>query len=426
MRPGFENIVKFLDRQKKRMLTLDGASEESGWRTPEEQRGEQFVAEVGENHPETERRGRPIGMHEMLYDNAISWLLSSSRQNALIRQEFIELVQNERLIQEDTTSADDIATFTTALLPAIRRIYANLIAMDLVSVQPLPGPTGLLYWIDHMYTEEHAGEGISAGDRLDQHQGAKTAFDSSEKGTIYQIDAQLKSKVINTEIKKVATRWTLEAEQDFNSQWKLNLEAELMPELGNSIVREINRKLLAALLAGAKNDVSWSKTVPADDKTSADKLAYYQTLWHAIQLANTKIIGEKYQPATYLVCNHNTYFYLERLNNFKADPNLGQAAITHTRFVGTLSGLYKVYVDPHFTDNKILLGYRGASWKDAVAYYCPYVPLFLSDRYIYNNDFTQIMRGAMTRYAYGVIPESETQSPVKNGGIATVSLTPVS
>jgi len=413
LNPRYENIRKFLDKQKARMLQLDGASEESDWLTPAEQNGEQFVAEDRDS-------GKRLGMHQMLYDNAIAWLLHASRKG--LRPEF-DYLATEGVLREDTTSTDDIATFTTALLPAIRRIFANLIAMDLVSVQPLAGPTGLLYWIDHLYTEEHSGEGINAGDRLDQHQGAKTAFDSAEADTIYQIDAQLKSKSISTETKKVATRWTLEAEQDFSSQWKLNLEAELMPELGNSIVREINRKLLAALMAGAKNNVSWSKTVPVNDKTSADKLAYYQTLWHSIQLANTKIIGEKYQPATYLVMNHNTYYYLERLNNFKADPNLGQAAITHTRFVGTLSGLYKVYVDPHFDDNKILMGYRGASWKDAVAYYCPYVPLFLSDKYIYNNDFTQVMRGAMTRYAYGVIPESSTQDPIKNGGIATVTLT---
>ena len=412
----FENIYAFLNRQKRLMLQLDGASEETKWLTPEEQRGEQFVAEDKDT-------GARIGMHEMLYNNAIGWLAHASRKG--LRSEWVDLAQNEKLIKEDTTTGSDIATFTTALLPAIRRIFANLIAMDLVSVQPLAGPTGLLYWIDHMYTDTQGGLGITAGDRIDTAaaQAQSAAFDSSEKGTIYQIDAQLKSKTITAETKKIATRWTLEAEQDFSSQWKLNLEAELMPELGNSIVREINRKLLAALLAGAKNNVNWSITTPVGDVTSADKMAYYQTLWHSIQLANSKILGEKYQPATYLVMNHDTYYYLERLNNFQADPNLGQGAITHTRFVGTLSGLYKVYVDPAFTANTILMSYRGGSWKDSVAYYSTYIPLFLSDKYIYNNDFTQLMRGAMTRYAYGVIPETETQSPIKNGGIATVTLT---
>jgi len=408
----FEKVYNFLERQKRRLLLQDGATEETSWLTPAEQKGYHYVAE-------DQRTGRKIGMMEMLYDNAIAWLSHASRKG--LRQEWLELSQSS-LITEDTTSASDIATFTTSLLPAIRRMFATNVGFDLVSVQPLSSPTGILYWIDYKYTEAHAGEGISAGDKLADHQGAKTAFDSSEKGTIYQIDAELKSKTISTEIKKVATRWTLEAEQDFSSQWKLNLESELMPELSNAAIREVNRKIIAAMYAAAKNNVNWSKSVPAGDTTSADKQAYYQTLWHAIQLANSKIVGEKYRPATFLLMNHNTYYYLERLENFKASPNVGETAMTHIQYVGTLSGLYKVYVDPHFDDDVILLSYRGASWKDSVAYYCPYIPLFLSDRYIYNNDFTQIMRGAMTRYAYGVIPESSTQSPVQNGGIATVTL----
>jgi len=412
--PQFEVIRTFLEKQKERMLMLDGADKgvDGAWLTDREKRGIDFVAE--------RKDGTRIGLHEMLYDNTISWLMTVGQTKLLSEW---NLLSQKGVLSEDTTSSADIATFTTAVLPAIRRIFADNIAMDLVSVQPMAGPTANLYWLDHRYTSTHASDGITALDRLDQRQGAKTYDDSSEKGTIREIEAQLTSKTITAETKKVATRWTIEAEQDFSSQWKLNLEAELMPELSNSIVREINRKLLAALLAGAKNSVNWSITVPVTDTTTADKMAYYQTLWHAIQLANTKIIGEKYLPANWVVMNHNTFYYLERLNNFKADPNLGQTAMTHTRFVGTLSGLYKVYVDPWFDDNKIMMGVRGSSWRDAVAYYSPYIPLFLSDKYIYGNDFTQFIRGAMTRYAYGVIPETATQSPIKNGGIAVVNLT---
>lgn len=416
----YERIRTFLEKQKQRMLNLDGASEDTQWLTERETQGIDFVAKLTHNHPEAKRIGRPIGMREILYNNAIGYLMEAGHRS--LKLEWLDLVQ-EGVLDEDTTTSK-IATFTTSLLPAVRRIYANLVAMDLVSVQPLGGPSGYIYWIDHKYTTTLGAEDITGGvTRLDQKQGAKTYTDSSEKGTIREIEAALASKLISTEIKKVATRWTLEAEQDFNSQWKLNLEAELMPELSNSIIREINRKIISALSAGAKNNVNWSKTVPANDTTSGDKMAYYQTLWHSIQLANSKIIGEKYQPAGWLMMNHNTYYFLERLNNFKADPNAGQAGATYTRFVGTLSGLYSVYVDPWFDDNKILMGIRGASWRDSIAYYAPYIPLFLSDKYIYNNDFTQFMRGAMTRYAYGVIPETESQSPIKNGGIATVTLT---
>lgn len=406
-------IKSFLERQKISLLQEDGADESTGFLTPREQTGYDFVAE-------DRVKQRRIGMREMLYENTIAWLMDAGR--SLLKSEWMDLVTEEALSEDTTTSK--IQTFTTNLLPAVRRIYANLVAMDLVSIQPLGGPSGFIYWMDHKFVSDHDADDISAGDNLADHQDAKTYGDSKEKATsIREIEASLSSKLIQTEIKKVATRWTLEAEQDFTSQWKMNLEGELMPELSNQIIREVNRKIIAALLAGAKNNVDWDITVPDDDKTSADKIAYYQTLWHSIQWANAQIIGEKYQPATWMMMNHNTYYYLERLNNFKADPNVGEAGATYTRFVGTLSGLYKVYVDPWFQDNTILMGIRGGSWRDSVAYYAPYIPLFLSDKYIYGNDFTQFIRGAATRYAYGVIPESKTQSPIKNGGLATITLT---
>ena len=408
-----EEIGSFLERQKKSLLLTDGADESTQFLTAREQAGHDFVAF-------DRKRQRPIGMKEMLYENTISWLMDAGR--GILKSEWMDLVTEEALSEDTTTSK--IQTFTTSLLPAVRAIFTNLVAMDLVSLQPLGGPSGFIYWMDHKYVSDYDADDIKAGDKLADHQDAQGYADSKEKDTgVREIEASLTSKLIYTEIKKVATRWTMEAEQDFSSQWKMNLEAELMPELSNQIIREVNRKIISALLAGAKNNVDWDITVPDDDKTSADKIAYYQTLWHSIQWANAQIIGEKFQPATWMMMNHNTYYYLERLNNFKADPNVGEAGATYTRFVGTLSGLYKVYVDPWFQDNTILMGIRGGSWRDSVAYYAPYIPLFLSDKYIYNNDFTQFIRGAATRYAYGVIPESKTQSPIKNGGLATITLT---
>jgi len=408
-----EEIGRFLERQKKSLLLTDGADESTHFLTAREASGHDFVAF-------DRKRQRSIGMKEMLYENTIAWLMDAGR--GILKNEWMDLVTEEALSEDTTTSK--IQTFTTSLLPAVRAIFTNLVAMDLVSLQPLGGPSGFIYWMDHKYVSDHDADNISAGDRVADHQDAKTYADSKEKDTgVKEIEASLTSKLIYTEIKKVATRWTMEAEQDFSSQWKMNLEAELMPELSNQIIREVNRKIISALLAGAKNNVDWDITVPDADESSSDKIAYYQTLWHSIQWANAQIIGEKYQPATWMMMNHNTYYYLERLNNFKADPNIGESGATYTRFVGTLSGLYKVYVDPWFEDNKILMGIRGGSWRDSVAYYAPYIPLFLSDKYIYNNDFTQFIRGAATRYAYGVIPESKTQSPIKNGGLATITLT---
>jgi len=97
----FEKVYNFLERQKRRLLLQDGATEETSWLTPAEQKGYHYVAE-------DQRTGRKIGMMEMLYDNAIAWLSHASRKG--LRQEWLELSQSS-LITEDTTSASDIATF---------------------------------------------------------------------------------------------------------------------------------------------------------------------------------------------------------------------------------------------------------------------------------------------------------------------------
>jgi len=421
-----KKINAFLHNQKKRLLEMDGASEHTDWLTEREQKGVDFVAAINEVNADDERLAggkERIGLMEILYDNAIKWLMHPAYGGKLLWLEHFKLSQ-PGVISEDTTTSN-IATFTTALLPAVRRIYAQLIAMDLVSVQPLSGPSGYIYWIDHEFVSAYSADGISADDRLDSVQDSDGYTDSTEQGTIREIQFRLKSKSISTESKKVAGTWTIEAEQDLRSQWRLDLEGELIPELGDLIVREINRKLVNALVSGAgAGDTEWNKNTPAADTTTEAKNAYYQTLWHAIAASNTLIANKKFKDADWLLMNFNTYYYMQRLNNFRGEPRvINQGTSISTRYVGTLNDFYRVYIDPFMADNKILMGIKGATWKDAVAYYAPYIPLFLSEKYIYNDDFTQFKQGAMTRYAYGVLPETSTQSPVKNNGLATVTLT---
>ena len=196
-----------------------------------------------------------------------------------------------------------------------------------------------------------------------------------------------------------------------------------IPKMGELLAREIDRKILNALLAGAgAGNVNWSYNAPAGDTTTADKNAYYQTLYHAIALANSYIATNKFRNADWLVMNFNTYYYFQRLENYNVDPHANdQQAGMQRRYVGTLNGLYKVYLDPFFQDNTILMGTRG-DWLNSTGYYAPYIPLYVSDKYIYSNDFSQFLKGVQSRYAYGVIPETSTQSPAKNKGLATVTL----
>jgi len=423
---NYRKIHSFLHNQKRRLLRMDGADEGSGWLTESEQKGLHFVArrnELAENDDRQQlfvnRDSQEIGLMEMIYSNTINWLLHAGRKQLAL--EFTQLSM-PGVISEDTTTSN-ISTFTTSLLPAVRRIFAKLVAMDLVSVQPLSGPTGYIYWIDHLFVSAKPSDGITAGERVDQEQDSDTYTNSSEQGTIRELEFQLKSKQISTESKKVAGHWTIEAEQDLQSQWGLDLEGELLPALGDLIVREVNRKIVNALITGAgAGDTEWNRTTT--ETLTTEKRAYYQTLWDAILATDTLIFGKKFRNADWLLMNHNTYYYIARLNNFKGEARINnQQSTISTRYVGTLNDQYRCYIDPFMPNYKIVMGIKGPSWREAIAYYSPYVPLFLSDKYVYNNDFSQFKQGAMQRYAYGVLPESHDQSPVKNNGIGTVTLT---
>jgi hypothetical protein len=408
----YDKIELFLTKQKQRLLEMDGASEKTEWLTEKELSGRHFVGKA--------KTGAPLGMMSILYENTIDWLLSEAR--GVLRLEFMDLMA-PGAISEDTLSTA-FSTFTTSLLPAVRRVYANLIAMELVSVQPLTGPSGYIYWLDHTY---HSTTGdATATHRLDEH-AYKTYADGSEQGTIPEINFQLKSKLISTISQKLKADWTIEGEQDLRSQWKLDLESEIMPEVSNELVRETDRKILAALLAGAANNVNWNYNgFLAGDTTLGTwgQKAYKETLYEAIIDANTYIFKKKYTNADYCVMDADVYARVQKLQQFVIDPlAINQQANMGRMYVGTLSNLFKVYVDPWFTANTILLGIKGTDWKKACAYYAPYIPLFMSDKYIISDDFTQFSRGAMSRYAYGVLPETYDQSPVKNNGLATVTLT---
>ena len=358
-------------------------------------------------------------MREILYDNTINWIMSEV--NGVLFKESLALNQ-PGVLNEDTLTTG-ISTFTTSLLPAVRRIYSRLLAMELVSVQPLAGPTGYIYYLDHLFGT--TGGGATSGQRLDQYRHNEFA-DSSEKGTIREINFQLKSKLVETETKKLKAVWSMEAQQDLASQWKLDLWSELQPQVIDEIARELDGKVLNALLAGAgAGNVNWNANgYLTDDKSTFERLAYRQTLYEAIAEAAAKIFKKKYVYPNWLLMDGDTFTRIAKLEKFVADPTTtpDQQSAVGWRYEGTLAGKYKIYVDPWFAEDTILLGFRGADWKYAVGYYAPYIPVFLSEEYLVNDDFTQRARGAMSRYAYGILPEAYTGSTT-NEGLATVTIT---
>jgi hypothetical protein len=403
----FPKIERFLRLQKAEMMRLD---KDEGLQARED-KGYDFSMP----DPET---GVKRGLREVLYENMIQWLLQDGRK--ILAKEFGELEQTPGALKEETLTTS-FSAYTTALLPLVRRIYARLMALELVSVQPLSGPTGHLYWLDHLFGSNVGS--VHTGDRMDLEQ-EKTFADSSEKGVISEMNFRLQKKLIQTETKKLQSVWTLEAGQDLKSQLGLDMWGELLPKLADEIMREIDSKLVAELLAQVAFNVDWSKTgfLPGDT-TTKERKAYRKTIYEAIVEAGSRIFKRKFVYPNWLLMNAETFNYFAKLEKLVTFPGTDQNKPIEMgwAYKGTLDQKYRVYVNPWFTDNKVLMGFRSNDWRYAVGYYAPFIPLLVSDEFCIGGDFSQRARGVMSRYAFGAIGDDASDG--KNYGLASVTLT---
>lgn len=335
----------------------------------------------------------------------------------------------EQMLMESTTTAlpsGQSFTFTTVALPLVRKVFDALIAMSLVSVQPITQPTAKIFYLDFQYHD--APSGGSAGDSVftKKDKGYST---SAESGAVKEIDLKVTDETITAIQKKLKAIWTMELEQDLMAYQGLSVENELMGVLQEQITREVDALLLYALYLGAggtgtgigtgAGNVNWSKTPLAGDTTSTYIKDYKRTIYEAITDADNLIFKKRYRYATWIIGHPDAINRLEKLEEFTTVRGAGQAGTIESgrHLTGTLGGRYDVWKDPFWAEyadaDVMLMGYKGTNWMETVGFYAPYIPLYMTPKIIDTNDFTP-RRGLMSRFAYGTL--------IKDG-LATVTLT---
>lgn len=396
---------KFLEAQRQRMVALDMDESQPG------------------DSPSylDKATGKKVPAFNIVYENMINWLRSEQAEDALGR----DLVRAEQSISEDTL-ATYAPTLTTYLLPIIRRLYHRIIARELVSIQPIPNPSAYVYYLNKTYTSTVAGTGVTAGDRTDTATTSSYAS-SGEQSTIYELQMRLRRLLIEVINYKLKADWTLEAEQDWRSQYKLSVEEEMISEVGDEIAREVDRLIIAALIAGAAYTVNWDPTAyrSGDTNISTHRHAYETELYNALCDAEAWIVQNKRGVTDSgvqwnLVMNGNNWARFKKMEHWNittVEPNTDVGI--GRRYEGVIGGRYKVYVSPEMSDCYILMTIK-KDWKFAVGYYAPYIPMYVSPKYIISDDFTQFAKGAMSRFAYGVVPETYNGST--NNGIVLINL----
>jgi len=360
------------------------------------------------------------------YEALTEDLNAQKRQETMSEDWVIDkcLKNEQKFLMEDAGTTSDITAFTTIAMPLVRKIFSNLIAMKLVSTQPMSQPTGKIFYLDKVYGS--APTGGSDEDSLYQDDlapgGTLNAYSTRTEGSaVKDIQLKLTSTDITAIEKALKALWTMELQQDLKAYHGLSAEGELMGVLQEQIVREIDGMILYALLNGATaGNVNWNTTgYLAGDTTTTYRRDYRKTIYEALLDASNLIYKKRFRYPTWIVGHPDAILRFEKLEEWNTTPQgPGRGAADNytigRHLAGTLAGRFDVYKDPFWSDStKLLLGYKGNTWSDTVGYFAPYIPLYTTPLIVDPNDFTP-RRGLMSRFAYGCLI---------GDGMATVTLT---
>lgn len=430
------------------------------------------------------------------------------------------LLENQRLMNEIATDTSDIAQFKKISIPLVRRIYPQLIANKIVSVQPLLGPTGLVFYLRfRMGTDKGATRGatnssgypgddanslqqLASGDaNLDvyySHQLVNQETTSTDNGadlvsrfsplehtpvipgsvsgTVYldgtaqqtftvseagvfsfntidptasilaqtsgssidyttgeividwsaaaagsdnylivnyeynmecnqdlpEINLVVESELIGAKTRKLKAVWSYEAQQDLRSQHNLDAEAELTAVLAQEINLEIDREILNDLRNNAGTVASWDYNTALGDTIKEKYESLYVKMSEVSAVIHRKTLRG---GANWIVTSPEVASMFETATAGYAP---GQSdTFTNSlgvQYVGTVNSKWRLYKDPLFKTNQILMGYKGESYMDSGYFFCPYVPLTQTPVVLDTESFCP-RKGLLTRYGKKMLRE---------------------
>ncbi len=317
-----------------------------------------------------------------------------------------------------STQAGNVAALNKVILPVIRRVMPTVIANELVGVQPMTGPVGQIHTLRVRYADKFdstAGVDTTAGEEAlspfkiaagysggADDKAAHTASMEAEAGK--KISIQVVKETVEAKSRRLSARWTFEAAQDAQAMHGLDVEAEILAALAQEITTEIDQEILTSLRSLAGADAVY-------DQTATTGAFHFVGDRHAVlaimmnQQANLIAARTRRGAANWAVVSPTVLTVLQSATTsaFARTTEGTYEAPTNVKFVGTLNGTMRVYVDTYYTDTAtgadVLLGYKGSTETDAAAFYCPYVPLMSSGVVMDPTTFEPVV-SFMTRYGY--------------------------
>ena len=339
-----------------------------------------------------------------------------------------------------STAAGNVATLNRVILPVIRRVMPTVIANELVGVQPMTGPVGQIHTLRVRYANSltdnsAAATSVTAGEEALSPFKIATAYSGQPSGaagataTNYtggatatmegtggrQISVQILKQAVEARTRKLQARWTFESAQDAQAMHGIDVEAEIMAALAQEITAEIDQEILLSLRSLAATEFTYNQaTVSGTATFVGDEHAALAVLINRV--ANLIAQRTRRGAGNYAVVSSAALTVLQSATTsaFARTTEGTFEAPTNTKFVGTLNGAMRVFVDSYASDTTpVLVGYKGSSEADAPAFYCPYIPLMSSGVVLDPSTFEPVV-SFMTRYGY--IELTNTASSFGNAG----------
>jgi hypothetical protein len=319
-----------------------------------------------------------------------------------------------------STTAGNIATLNRVILPVIRRVMPTVIANELVGVQPMTGPVGQIQTLRVRYAQTDAvtapypwNTGTTAGDEALSPFKIATAYSGSastgkadwtsalEGQAGNKINVQILRQTVEAKSRKLSARWTFEAAQDAQAMHGIDVEAEIMAALAQEITAEIDQEILGSLQALSGTDQTYDQSLVSGTATYVGD--EHAALAVMINRASNLIAQRTRRGAgNWAVVSPTALTVLQSATTsaFARTTEGTFEAPTNTKFVGTLNGSMKIYVNGYASDSQpVLVGYKGANETDAAAFYCPYIPLMSSGVVLDPVTFEPVT-SFLTRYGY--------------------------
>jgi len=362
-----------------------------------------------------------------------------------------------------------VAGFDPVLISLIRRAMPNLVAYDLAGVQPMSGPTGLIFAMRSKYTGQNGAEALfneadtafsgqsasfnntqgwtngavglgttaqrgsnpgaldptvpQTGDPLTYNVGQGMRTDQAEdlgdgSGAFNEMAFSIEKVTVTAKSRALKAEYSLELAQDLKAIHGLNAEAELANILSTEILAEINREVIRTIYnvaePGAQANVANGGTFDLDvDSNGRWSVEKFKGLIFQIERdANAIAQRTRRGKGNMILCSADVASALTMAGVLDYTPALNanlNVDDTGNTFAGVLAGKYRVYIDPYSANSAesqyYVAGYKGASPYDAGLFYCPYVPLQMVRAV--GQDTFQPKIGFKTRYGIVANPFAE-------------------